>query len=95
MASAAIVILMEMLVRLFSDRGELIVDPFAGSGTTGVAAIRQGGRFVGWEMYPHYAAIAARRLAAAREQTRDWHLKRRRSRPRPPSTRGSVFSAGS
>jgi site-specific DNA-methyltransferase (adenine-specific) len=60
--------LMEKLVRLFSDRGELIVDPFAGSGTTGVAALRQGRRFAGWEMNPEYAEMARRRLAAAREQ---------------------------
>jgi site-specific DNA-methyltransferase (adenine-specific) len=60
--------LMEILVRLFSDRGELILDPFAGSGTTGVAAIRHGRRFLGWEMNPDYAVITRRRLSAAREQ---------------------------
>ena len=60
--------LMEVLVRLFSDPGELILDPFAGSGTTGVAAVRLGRRFVGWEMNPAYADIARRRLATAREQ---------------------------
>jgi site-specific DNA-methyltransferase (adenine-specific) len=60
--------LMELLVRLFSDKGELIVDPFAGSGTTGVAAVRLGRRFVGWEMNTEYASIARRRLTAAREQ---------------------------
>jgi site-specific DNA-methyltransferase (adenine-specific) len=60
--------LMEVLVRLFSDPGELILDPFAGSGTTGVAAVRLGRRFVGWEANPAYTAIARKRLAAAREQ---------------------------
>jgi site-specific DNA-methyltransferase (adenine-specific) len=60
--------LMELLVRLFSDRDELILDPFAGSGTTGVAAIRLGRRFVGWEMSAVYCEIAKRRLAGAREQ---------------------------
>lgn len=60
--------LMELLVRLFSNKGELVVDPFAGSGTTGVAAIRLGRRFLGWEMNPEYAAIARRRLSSAREQ---------------------------
>jgi hypothetical protein len=43
-------------------------DPFAGSGTTGVAALRQGRRFAGWEMNPEYAEMARCRLAAAREQ---------------------------
>lgn len=55
-------------MRLFSDPGEVILDPFAGSGTTGVAAIRLGRRFVGWEMNSGYVAIARKRLAAAREQ---------------------------
>jgi site-specific DNA-methyltransferase (adenine-specific) len=60
--------LMDVLVRLFSDPGELILDPFAGSGTTGVAALRLGRRFVGWEMNPEYAAITRKRLSGAREQ---------------------------
>jgi DNA modification methylase len=60
--------LMETLVRLFSDHGELILDPYAGSGSTGVAAIRLGRRFLGWEMNSSYAEIARRRLAGAREQ---------------------------
>lgn len=62
------VALMELLVRLFSDKEDLILDPFAGSGTTGVAAIRLGRRFLGWELNPEYAAIARRRLSSAREQ---------------------------
>ncbi len=60
--------LMEKLVRLFTDPGDTILDPFAGSGTTGVAALRMGRRFVGWERDPKYHAIALKRLTAAREQ---------------------------
>jgi site-specific DNA-methyltransferase (adenine-specific) len=60
--------LMEKLIRDFSDPGDLILDPFAGSGTTGVAAIRLGRRFIGWEKDPKYHAIALKRLTAAREQ---------------------------
>jgi DNA modification methylase len=60
--------LMELLVRLFSNPGEVILDPFAGSGTTGVAAIRLGRRFLGWEMSSRYVRMAQRRLMAAREQ---------------------------
>lgn len=59
---------MERLVRDFSDRGELILDPFAGSGTTGVAALRLGRRFLGWERNPKYHGTADRRLAATHEQ---------------------------
>lgn len=60
--------LMEILVRLFSAKGEIILDPFAGSGTTGVAALRLGRRFLGWEFNPEYVQVARRRLATAREQ---------------------------
>lgn len=60
--------LMEKFIRLFTDPGDLILDPFAGSGTTGVAAIRLGRRFIGYERDPKYHAIAVKRLTAAREQ---------------------------
>ena len=60
--------LMEALVRDFTDPEELILDPFAGSGTTGVAALRLGRRFVGWEMDEKYHAVASKRLDRAREQ---------------------------
>jgi site-specific DNA-methyltransferase (adenine-specific) len=62
--------LMEKLVALFTDPGDLVCDPFAGSGTTGVAAIRRGRRFIGWERDPKYHAVAVKRLSAAREQLR-------------------------
>lgn len=60
--------LMEALVRDFTDPGEVVLDPFAGSGTTGVAAKRLGRGFIGWERDPKYAAIAERRIRDAREQ---------------------------
>lgn len=60
--------LMAALVRDFSDRGETILDPFAGSGTTGVAAIAHGRRFIGWERDPEYHEVARKRLAMTREQ---------------------------
>jgi site-specific DNA-methyltransferase (adenine-specific) len=62
--------LMLALVRDFTDPGELVCDPFAGSGTTGVACKRLGRRFIGWERDPKYHAIAAKRIEAAREQYR-------------------------
>ena len=49
---------------------ETILDPFLGTGTTGVAAIQQGRRFIGIEIDPDYFAIACRRIEAAQRQTR-------------------------
>lgn len=60
--------LMEALIRDFTDAGETVLDPFAGSGTTGAAALRLGRRFVGWERDETYHAKASARLAAVREQ---------------------------
>lgn len=60
--------LMQALVRDFTDPGDLILDPFAGSGTTGVAALSMGRRFIGWEKDPKYHDIACRRLARTHEQ---------------------------
>lgn len=56
--------LMLRLVELFTDPGEVILDPFAGSGTTGVACLRLGRRFIGIEKDARYAAVARERLAA-------------------------------
>jgi DNA modification methylase len=54
--------LMLDLVADFADPGDLVLDPFAGSGTTGVACRQLGRRFVGWEMNAEYYEIACRRL---------------------------------
>lgn len=56
--------LMLQLVEDFTDPGELVLDPFCGSGTTGVACLRLGRRFIGIEKDPKYAAIARERLRA-------------------------------
>jgi site-specific DNA-methyltransferase (adenine-specific) len=60
--------LMQALIRDFTDPGDIIVDPFAGSGTTGQAAIRLGRRFIGWESKLEYYEMARKRLEETREQ---------------------------
>jgi DNA modification methylase len=42
--------------------GDLVLDPFLGSGTTALAAGRLGRRFLGLELNPEYVEIARRRL---------------------------------
>jgi len=59
----------ERCLRLWSNRGERVLSPFAGIGSEGYEAIRLGRRFVGFELKPSYAALAVRNLRAA-EQAR-------------------------
>lgn len=54
--------LMRELVTLFSNPGELVLDSFAGSGSTGVAAGMESRRFLGFELSRDYYDIACRRL---------------------------------
>jgi hypothetical protein len=56
--------LMLELVELFTDENEVILDPFCGSGTTGVAAVRLGRRFVGIERNAEWAELARERIRA-------------------------------
>lgn len=58
--------LMRYLCRLVTPPGGFIVDPFAGSGSTGKAAALEGFQFIGFELDPEYAAIANARIDAAR-----------------------------
>ena len=60
------VALMRYLVRLVTRPGGLVLDPFMGSGTTGVAAIQEGMNFVGIERDHHYYEIASRRVSEAK-----------------------------
>ena len=48
-----------------TDSGDTILDPFMGSGTTGVAAVKLGRKFIGIEIEPKYFDIACRRIQAA------------------------------
>jgi len=57
--------LMRWLCRLVTPPGGLILDPFMGSGSTGVAAVAEGFRFVGIDIEQHHVDIAERRLKNA------------------------------
>jgi DNA modification methylase len=48
--------------------GQTILDPFMGSGSTGVAAVQTGRRFIGVEIDPRFFDIACRRIEAAHRQ---------------------------
>jgi len=62
--------LMEWLVDRASVNGETVLDPFMGSGTTGVACMNLGRKFIGIEIEPKYFDIACRRIDDAQRQQR-------------------------
>ena len=58
--------LIERFIRVSSKPGDLVLDPFMGSGTTAVAAKKLGRRFVGFEREKEYVQMARKRLGAKR-----------------------------
>jgi DNA modification methylase len=56
------------LIAPFTDPGQIVCDPFMGSGTTGVACAKLGRKFIGIEIEPKYFDIACRRIEAAYAQ---------------------------
>lgn len=60
--------LFSRFVDQFTERGETILDPFMGSGTTGLAASMMGRKFIGIEREPKYFEIACRRIEDAQRQ---------------------------
>jgi len=57
--------LAERLVRMFSFVGDTVLDPFMGTGTTNLAALRWGRNSIGVEVDPHYFGMAQRRMTEA------------------------------
>lgn len=60
------------MLEVVSDGG-IILDPFLGSGTTGVAAVQLGRKFIGVEIEPRYFDIAVERITHALAQPRLFH----------------------
>ena len=56
---------MQWLCRLITPPGGTVLDPFMGSGSTGIAADAEQFNFIGCELSPDYAAIAERRIRDA------------------------------
>ncbi len=63
---------MRWLTRLVTPPGGTVLDPYSGSGTTGVAAALEGFDFIGCELSPEYVGIARARIAHAREFPAMW-----------------------
>ena len=59
------VALMEYLIRTYTNEGDTVLDNCMGSGTTCIAAVNTGRKFIGMERDPGYFAIAWDRVASA------------------------------
>jgi site-specific DNA-methyltransferase (adenine-specific)/site-specific DNA-methyltransferase (cytosine-N4-specific) len=53
-------------IKLFTKEGDVVLDPFSGSGTTALAAKSVNRRYIGIEIKPKYVQIARRRLKSER-----------------------------
>jgi site-specific DNA-methyltransferase (adenine-specific) len=62
--------LMRWFVRLITPSGGLVLDPFMGSGSTGVACIREGFDFLGIEQEKEYFEIAQKRIGLTHKKGR-------------------------
>ncbi len=61
--------LMNRLIALCTNPGDTVLDPFCGSGTTGVASVRHGRNFIGIELEPNYVTLSSQRISKALEIT--------------------------
>ena len=59
---------MEYLVKLVSREGQVVLDPFMGSGTTGMACKKLNREFIGMEMMPEYLEIAKARIEGVKKE---------------------------
>ena len=59
------VALLEYLIRTYTNEGETVLDFSQGSGSTGVAAVNTGRKYIGVEMDDHYFNISKERILAA------------------------------
>lgn len=60
--------LMNILIQNSSDDGDIVIDPFMGSGTTAIAAIRTKRNFIGFELQKEYFDIANKRIKEEQQQ---------------------------
>lgn len=59
---------MQKIVRTASERGQIVLDPFMGSGSTGVACVKEGRKFIGIDVSEKFFEIACKRIRDAVNQ---------------------------
>jgi len=60
--------LADRVIRLYSQQGDLVLDPFIGSGTTAVAAVKAGREFIGIDKEPRYVELAKNQILKSLQQ---------------------------
>lgn len=68
----------------WSNKGDVVLDPFMGSGTTGAAATKNGRRFIGIEIDPDYLAIAKERINVPQQTKKIWQKASQEGAIAPP-----------
>jgi DNA modification methylase len=58
------------LIQLYSFKGDIILDPFMGSGTTAVSALKTDRKFVGYDISKEYIDLAEKRIEPLLKQTK-------------------------
>ncbi len=58
----------DRLIKLYSFEGDVVLDPFAGSGTTCVSALKNRRHYIGYEIEPEYVELAEQRILSARRE---------------------------
>jgi len=58
------------LIQLYSFKGDIILDPFMGSGTTAISALKSDRRFVGYDISKEYINLAKKRIEPLIKQTK-------------------------
>lgn len=62
---------MEHFIKTLTNPGDLVLDPFMGSGSTGVACANTGRNFIGFELDDGYFEVASKRLAQERLELKE------------------------
>ena len=62
--------LLSYMIRTYTDEGDLVLDPFGGSGSTEIAAIRTNRQCISYELDPDIYAVASERIAAEQRVSR-------------------------
>jgi len=83
------------LIELYTYRGDLVLDPFLGAGSTAVAAVRSGRHYVGYDTEPSYVALAEARVADERRHLEAAGDDRRPARVGLPAVAPTAATAAS